>query len=340
MVELQVISDDYRCKIEMERRITYLRGDSGVGKSTLVDYILLGNSAGDAVKVTCNKHLAVIQDIDSNSRVVNEKDTLFILDDPLVIEDEKWFSEAIIKDLIKNDSYMLIISRVDFPNLNNNIEFSINSVLTMKADGIEHYCVPFTDNFTCTCKVDMSKYDCIITEDTHGMHEFAKSWLNNNVISTNGKGNVIKVIKNLPESYKRVFLFVDSAAFGQKIHELQEVAMAVGIIVVLDNRYECFEYFVLLTNWFNTRLNFSVEEANKFVSWEKYFETELEKITANSFVKYLHGKKLRSCYTVECDNCTECSKQKKEKCKYYLKNKLVDLVKGTRFEYMLNTINQ
>lgn len=236
MVELQVISDDYRCKIEIERRITYLRGDSGVGKSTLVDYILLGNSAGDAVKVACSKHLAVIQDIDSNSRIVNEKDTLFILDDPLVIEDEKWFSEAIIKDLIKNDSYMLIISRVDFPNLNNNIEFSINSVLVMKADGIEHYCIPFTDNFICTSKFDMSKYDCIVTEDTHGMHEFAKSWLNNNVISTNGKGNVIKVIKNLPESYKRVFLFVDSAAFGQKIHELQEVAMAVGIIVVLDNR--------------------------------------------------------------------------------------------------------
>ena len=132
MVELQVISDDYRCKIEIERRITYLRGDSGVGKSTLVDYILLGNSAGDAVKVACSKHLAVIQDIDSNSRIVNEKDTLFILDDPLVIEDEKWFSEAIIKDLIKNDSYMLIISRVDsLPG----------AILEMKANGPEHYCV-------------------------------------------------------------------------------------------------------------------------------------------------------------------------------------------------------
>ena len=72
---------------------------------------------------------------------------LFLLDDPLVIEDEKWFSESIMKDLIENDSYMLIISRVDFPNLNNNIEFSIKSVLTMKADGINHYCVPFTDDY-------------------------------------------------------------------------------------------------------------------------------------------------------------------------------------------------
>ena len=101
MVELQVISDDYRCKIEIERRITYLRGGSGVGKSTLVDYILLGNSAGDAVKITCSKHLAVIQDIDSNERFRYEKNTLFILDEPI---ETRFRGNNIEELLIKNDS--------------------------------------------------------------------------------------------------------------------------------------------------------------------------------------------------------------------------------------------
>lgn len=129
MVELQVISDDYRCKIEMERRITYLRGDSGVGKSTLVDYILLGDSAGDAVKVTCNKHLIVIQDIDSNERFRYEKNTLFILDEPI---ETRFRGNNIEELLIKNDSCMLIISRVDsLPG----------AILEMKANGTEHYCI-------------------------------------------------------------------------------------------------------------------------------------------------------------------------------------------------------
>ena len=129
MVELQVISDDYRCKIEMERRITYLRGDSGVGKSTLVDYILLGNSAGDAVKVTCNKHLIVIQDIDSNERFRYEKNALFMLDEPI---ETRFRGNNIEELLIENDSYMLIISRVDsLPG----------AILEMKANGPEHYCV-------------------------------------------------------------------------------------------------------------------------------------------------------------------------------------------------------
>lgn len=129
MVELQVISDDYRCKIEMERRITYLRGDSGIGKSTLVDYILLGNSAGDAVKITCSKHLAAIQDIDSNERFRYEKNTLFILDEPI---ETRFRGNNIEKLLIENDSYMLIISRVDsLPG----------AILEMKANGPEHYCV-------------------------------------------------------------------------------------------------------------------------------------------------------------------------------------------------------
>lgn len=131
MVELQIISDNYRCKIRLERRITYLRGNSGVRKSTLVNYILLGDSAGDAVNVTCDKRLAVIQDIDSNERFRHEKNTLFILDDPI----ETRFSNSNIEEmLIENDSYMLIISRVDsLPG----------AVLEMKAEGIEHYCVEF-----------------------------------------------------------------------------------------------------------------------------------------------------------------------------------------------------
>ena len=81
------------------------------------------------MKVVCSKHLAVIQDIDSNERFRHEKNTLFILDDPI----ETRFSNSNIEEmLIENDSYMLIISRVDsLPGV----------ILEMKAEGIEHYCV-------------------------------------------------------------------------------------------------------------------------------------------------------------------------------------------------------
>lgn len=81
------------------------------------------------MKVVCSKHLAVIQDIDSNERFRYEKNTLFILDDPI----ETRFSNSNIEEmLIENDSYMLIISRVDsLPG----------AILEMKAEGIEHYYV-------------------------------------------------------------------------------------------------------------------------------------------------------------------------------------------------------
>lgn len=37
MVKLQVDSKLHRFSVDLERRITYIRGDSGTGKSTLVD---------------------------------------------------------------------------------------------------------------------------------------------------------------------------------------------------------------------------------------------------------------------------------------------------------------
>ena len=71
----------------------------------------------------------MIQDIDSNERFRYEKNTLFILDDPI----ETRFSNSNIEEmLIENDSYMLIISRVDsLPG----------AILEMKANWTEHYCI-------------------------------------------------------------------------------------------------------------------------------------------------------------------------------------------------------
>ena len=71
----------------------------------------------------------MIQYIDSSERFRYEKNTLFILDEPI---EARVSGNNIEKLLIKNDSYMLIISRVDSLT---------GAALEMKTNGTEHYCV-------------------------------------------------------------------------------------------------------------------------------------------------------------------------------------------------------
>lgn len=71
----------------------------------------------------------VIQYIDSSERFRYEKNTLFILDEPI---EARVSGNNIEKLLIKNDSYMLIISRV------NSLQ---GAIFEMKANRRDHYCV-------------------------------------------------------------------------------------------------------------------------------------------------------------------------------------------------------
>lgn len=151
MVRLAVDSEEYKFSIELERRITFLRGDSGVGKSALVDMISISFSDDGIVNVDCDKKIAILSNGDEPSRISSEPNRLFILDDLLISEDAHWMRSTLMRDLIKNDSYLLIINRVDPGTLGTNLEYSMKSIFEMRTSGVKHWCVPVFEHCKYSC---------------------------------------------------------------------------------------------------------------------------------------------------------------------------------------------
>lgn len=339
MVELQVSSEIYNFYGKFDRRISYLRGDSGVGKTSMIDLVRLSDP--DVAKVECNKKVTILDNIDSNEDIFTKTGTLFLMDDLLISEMSSWFTPDIPKALVKNDSYLLIINRADIPiHFDNNVEFSLKSVYYLKNMGKDHICVPFVmaDEFPKFTNKIVSECDNFIVEDNYGMHSLLKAYVKGKIYSTKGKEGVISRLINLLEASKgvsTVVLFVDTASFGQYIEELLFISDVYNATIVLDKDFECFEYLLLSSNMFNDVFKFDEDKANSYTSWEKYFESEIHRVSANTYYKYVHGSELRSCYLGKCDSACK-SEFIKQKCnKYSDADKLYALLNGTDFSYIL-----
>lgn len=340
MVELRVSSEIYNFYGKFDRRISYLRGDSGVGKTSMIDLVRLSDP--DVAKVECNKKVTIVDNIDSNEEILTKTGTLFLMDDLLISEMSSWFTPDIPKALVKNDSYLLIINRADIPiHFDNNVEFSLKSIYYLKILGKDHICVPFVmaDEFPKFTDKTVSECDKFIVEDNYGMHSLLKAYVKGKIYSTKGKEGVISRLINLLDGSKgisTVVLFADTASFGQYIEEILFISDVYNATIVLDKDYECFEYLLLSSNMFNDVFKFDENKANSYTSWEKYFESELASISSKKYYRYVHGSELRTCFLDKCDRACM-SDFIKQKCDKYSKaDKLIMLLKGTEFSYILD----
>ena len=124
-VFIAIKSKKYNVMIPLERRITFLRGDSGVGKSAFIEYVLLSDSDVDVLTST---------DLEFSIQVKCKR---IIILDSLISSETIEFGEAVNEYLIKNDLYLLIMSRVEIPmskDRDNDLYYRERNVLYLKKD--------------------------------------------------------------------------------------------------------------------------------------------------------------------------------------------------------------
>ena len=339
-----VSAENFNMYVPLERRITFLRGDSGVGKTSFVDYIrfILENGETANAKLEKPENLEVMIGIgESIKLLVKElKDHIIIIDDTIYSEGID-FTNALMRYVISNNLFILIINRVDLlfdESIESSFDYSAKSILWVDkiSNSYNHKVVPLL------YKCDISQTDnvgYILSEDTNGMSEFCSKFNKSNVLVDNQKGkskdNIVKFLHKIPKK-DDVLLFVDLASFGKNLWDLYFYASSININIIVDYNYECFEYMILSSNLFKNRWEID-NSVNDFFSWEQYFEKLLEGLSQQVFKRgYHHKKKCPICMVTDCNACNShafCDKVIKG-------NKLKLFLKGTDFEYILDILTR
>lgn len=346
-MNLELKTTNYNFSGEFSRRITVIKGDSATGKSSLVELL---TTRSPLVKVTCDLNIITVNDSNWEGVLRTEKDAIIFFDDLTCVEAGK-FAKICKERLVKNNLYVVLISRArltsgyvsereigelidsskSFEKLYSTMQsyekaekseksifsklpISVKEMYVMKNNGkTEHWLEPMyqPEPF----KPD--EINGILTEDSGTGFRFFNNYFCNVEHAENGKSMIIRKALDMKTEGIKLVLF-DSAGFGGHYEEFCQKCLKDrhDFAVCLD--YECFEQFILESNYFRDNLKKITEFqnlpelANNFVSWESYFQKLVENLTKDSQYEVTHTRhsKLSDCYLKDCDFCDVWRKSK------------------------------
>ena len=259
--------------IELVRKITVIKGNSGTGKTTLVrmldSWIKQGRTSG--IKCTTSAEVIILNEISDWGTLLSScKGKIFVADEGVRYMSWQSFGNAVNK----SENYFLFISRSGSLG---NMTYSVNSILQLgsKRKG------DMTFNSAYLKYIDNSvsiKPDLIITEDSNSGNEMMHCLLSCDIKSSLGRSNVFKTYMLNEDSYKNIVVFVDGSAFGANISEFSGYFDDVVIVAP-----ESFEYLLLNLDFIKRFVKDEVENTVDYcdyrediISYERYY-TELLK---------------------------------------------------------------
>lgn len=289
---VQLKSNRISYDFEVKRKITMIRGDSGTGKTTMMNLLTqaLGRVAG--FQLICDVACAIVPlGDDWRSIVLSNSNRIYFID-----ETHNCFNDPKFAGTIKeSDNYFVLICRDDYDS----IPYSVNEIYEIKNSGKFNRLIPvFVQN------EEAFSPTYIITEDSGAGYQFFNKSTNIHVDSAEGKSKIYSKVVTLPMN-ERLLIVIDGAAFGSNLSDLLEL---------LERRFmhycifapESFEFLLLSSPmfdfWFtgNTRLSNPEEYVRpKHFSWEQYFTDLLVEITRNLPCSY-HKDRLNRCFSENC----------------------------------------
>ena len=307
MIEINMTSPVINIKIKLVDRITILKGDSGTGKTVLVN-TLISNS--ELVRVEKSDDYAIrLVGNDYYKDITELKKSVLIFDDSSDVDTASFL--ALCNSFCDvNDNYILIVGRDLVGSKISFINIALRSIYRLKNDGINYY----LENYYIDNKP--TSLHPIIIEDSVNGYKFFSNYFSD-VTSSHGKDNLIDVI--IKSKNNKVWILFDTLSAGNIIDRILSVEKE----IFWDINYGSFEEFLLETNAINKvyiPVSINPERVTK------------EIISKSSNSKYKVTKStISKCFLLDC--CY--SQQLKEKCEFAKTgNKLELLVNDTKFEYI------
>ncbi|MDE5884703.1 MAG: hypothetical protein K2H29_06470 [Oscillospiraceae bacterium] len=267
----------------LERNVTVITGDSGTGKTKLINmvrhYSELGKSSG--VTLRCDKTCIVLEGRNWEQILADTHNNVVFVEESTLFLTSKAFAQAIKK----SDNYYVLVTREPLSQ----IPYSIDCIKQI----IKNNSKPKLDSIYKNIRVKEIlgfPYDIVITEDSKsGFQLFTKATEKHKAecISAGGKSRILPLLNKYTD--KKILVIADAAALGSEIREL------VRFREISNNKIdfflpESFEWLILKSAIFagnNHIKNILTEpvdyiESQEFFSWEQFFTSLLVEKTKNS----------------------------------------------------------
>lgn len=336
-IKLTVSSEIYNCNWEFERRLNIIRGDSGIGKTTLVEIL---TTRPQGIEIYTSLPTVTVLENSWKNTLEGTSNSILLFDDIAAIETSD-FANLFKRTIVDKNNYVIAISRENQfqPGKLGRLPFSINSMYKEITEGTNHFLTRLYDENV--QKSVPEKIDCVIVEDSGKGYHFFQRWMHATIISAkSGNSAIVKTLIDVSDKYKNIFLIFDTAAYGCYMEQLVTVIAELDVSVFFMDYYECFEELLVTTNLLSSKVVVKEEFeklsyfANKYISWERYFEDLALRASYGLPYEYNHNNsKLRFCYL---HNCSECNEHIKCTCDQDCEgNKFEWLLRGTKYEDLL-----
>lgn len=301
IVESRKVKYDFVIK----RNITILTGNSGSGKTVLIDlirdYRRYGEESG--VMLSCDRECRTIDDEDWERQIGEISDSIIFIDEGNPFLKLKKFAE-----LVQNsDNYFVIATREKLPML----PYSISEIYGFRQSGKFHNArQTYNELYHLYGEVSPERMitpQMIITEDSNSGYEFFSklaSTQNITCISAEGKSNIIQKLEENQSTEGTKLVIVDGAAFGSEMKDISVYLNSMENVVLYAP--ESFEWLLLSANVVpNVNVKSILQEpenyieSKEFVSWERFFTALLINETQDSPVWRYSKRKLTEAYLSE-----------------------------------------
>ena len=220
IVETKKIKYDFVVK----RNITILTGDSGSGKTVLIDYIrdYRRYGADSGVFVSCDCDCRTLDNEDWERQLEEITGSIVFIDEGNRFLPTQRFAELVQQ----SDNYFVIATREKLPML----PYSIKEIYGFRESGkFRHTKQKYNEIYHLYGEIsnsDSIEPEYVITEDSNSGFDFFSSLSAEkhiNCISANGKSNIIKRLQE-EEICGTVLVIVDGAAFGSEMRDVTQIS--------------------------------------------------------------------------------------------------------------------
>lgn len=276
---------DYRFEIHtdisvfdfvIKRNITILKGNSGIGKTTLLEilenYLLNREESGFYVNTNVNYDVVLPTNRQHwKSLIGTHRNTIIFIEENNDFIYEKDFT----KFVIESGNYFVFISRDPFRMF----PYSYKEIYTLKCERnnkVYQKTLYTFESLYSNFNIIPNEINTVLTEDSRsGLKFFSILFKNLDVITSKGNTKILSCLESLNQN---VLIIADGAAFGTYIEE---------ILFYIDNTFdkrvvlylpESFEWLLLKSKVINFKgLDQILEnpsnyiESRSYLTWERFF---------------------------------------------------------------------